>query len=251
MKKKALIFGVTGQDGAYLSEFLLRKNYEVHGVIRRSSSINTRRLDHLYQDPHVKNRNFILHYGDITDSTSVSKIIESIRPKEIYNLYGIPYFIKIDIEGCDMDILQSLKYLNYENRPKYLSLESSRTSWNALMKEFDLLKKLGYLNFQAIPQSKNAKKITKWKDAKGKIISYHHEKHSSGPFGVDLSYSWKDLKEIKRIYKFIFTRYFLFGDDGIFAPRKIKTRILRGIFRRILSLFGLSPNWFDTHAKKD
>jgi len=184
-------------------------------------------------------------------SNPKSILVDTLDPKEIYNLYGIPYFIKIDIEGCDMDIVQSLKYLNYENRPKYLSLESSRTSWNALMKEFDLLKKLGYLNFQAIPQSKNAKKITKWKDAKGKIISYHHEKHSSGPFGVDLSYSWKDLKEIKRIYKFIFTRYFLFGDDGIFAPRKIKTRILRGIFRRILSLFGLSPNWFDTHAKKD
>ena len=74
MKKKALIFGVTGQDGSYLSDFLLNKKYQVHGVKRRSSSINTKRLDHIYQDPHVKNRNFILHYGDITDSTSVSKI---------------------------------------------------------------------------------------------------------------------------------------------------------------------------------
>ncbi len=184
-------------------------------------------------------------------SNSKSILVDTLDPKEIYHLYGIPYFIKIDIEGCDMDILKSLKYLNYENRPKYLSLESSKTSWNALREEFDLLKKLEYLNFQAIPQSKMQKKITKWKDAKGKIISYNHEKDSSGPFGEDLKNNWRNLKEIKLIYKFIFMRYFLFGDDGIFAPRKIKPRILRAIFYRMLSLFGLSPDWFDTHAKKD
>jgi GDPmannose 4,6-dehydratase len=75
MKKIALIFGVTGQDGAYLSEFLLKKNYIVHGVKRRSSSLNTKRIDHMYQDPHDRNRKFILHYGDITDSISVANII--------------------------------------------------------------------------------------------------------------------------------------------------------------------------------
>ena len=85
MKKKALIFGITGQDGSYLAEFLLKKKYSVHGVKRRSSSINTFRIDHIYQEPHIKSRNF-LHYGDITDSTSVSKIIEKIRPHEIYTL---------------------------------------------------------------------------------------------------------------------------------------------------------------------
>ena len=80
MKKKvALIFGVTGQDGSYLSEFLLKKNYIVHGIKRRSSSINTSRVDHIYQDPHEKNYKFRLHYGDITDSTSVSKIIYSTK----------------------------------------------------------------------------------------------------------------------------------------------------------------------------
>ena len=84
-KKKALIFGVTGQDGSYLSEFLINKGYIVHGVIRRSSSINTKRVDHIYQDPHKPNRNFILHYGDVTDSTSVSKIISIVKPNEIYN----------------------------------------------------------------------------------------------------------------------------------------------------------------------
>ena len=76
MKKKALIFGITGQDGSYLSELLLKKNYEVHGVKRRSSSINTNRIDHIYQDPYQKKRNFILHYGDVTDSTSVSQIMK-------------------------------------------------------------------------------------------------------------------------------------------------------------------------------
>ena len=87
MKKKvALIFGVTGQDGSYLSEFLLNKKYEVHGVIRRSSSFNTSRIDHLYQDPHAKNRNLILHYGDVTDSISISSLIKKILPDEIYNL---------------------------------------------------------------------------------------------------------------------------------------------------------------------
>ena len=85
-KKIALIFGITGQDGSYLAEFLLKKKYIVHGVKRRSSSINTSRIDHIYQEPSQKSRNFFLHYGDITDSTSVSKIIRMIKPHEIYNL---------------------------------------------------------------------------------------------------------------------------------------------------------------------
>ena len=86
MKKIALIFGITGQDGSYLAEFLLKKNYIVHGVKRRSSSINTGRIDHIYQDPHVQKRSFILHYGDITDSLNVTRLIKQIKPDEIYNL---------------------------------------------------------------------------------------------------------------------------------------------------------------------
>ena len=78
--KKALIFGITGQDGSYLAELLLNKKYEVHGVIRRSSSFNTSRINHLYQDPHIKKRKLFLHYGDITDSISVSSIIKSVIP---------------------------------------------------------------------------------------------------------------------------------------------------------------------------
>ncbi len=86
MKKKALITGVTGQDGAYLSEFLLGKGYEVHGIKRRSSLFNTDRIDHLYQDPHEQERTFILHHGDLTDSSSLIHIIQKVQPDEIYNL---------------------------------------------------------------------------------------------------------------------------------------------------------------------
>ena len=85
-KKVALIFGITGQDGSYLAELLLNKNYIVHGVKRRSSSFNTGRIDHLYQDPHDRGRKFILHYGDLTDAISVSALIKKIEPDEIYNL---------------------------------------------------------------------------------------------------------------------------------------------------------------------
>lgn len=84
--KKALITGITGQDGAYLAEFLLKKGYEVHGIKRRASSFNTDRIDHLYQDPHVSNRNFVLHYGDMTDSLNLTSIVQQIQPDEIYNL---------------------------------------------------------------------------------------------------------------------------------------------------------------------
>ncbi|MEO9513931.1 MAG: GDP-mannose 4,6-dehydratase [Flavobacteriaceae bacterium] len=91
MKKVALITGVTGQDGAYLSEFLLKKGYEVHGLKRRSSLFNTDRIDHLYQDPHVEKRNYILHYGDMTDSTNLIRIIQEIQPDEIYNLAAMSH----------------------------------------------------------------------------------------------------------------------------------------------------------------
>jgi GDPmannose 4,6-dehydratase len=86
MKKKALITGVTGQDGAYLAEFLLEKGYEVHGLKRRTSLFNTDRIDHLYQDPHEENRNFILHHGDLTDSSSLIRVIQKVQPDEVYNL---------------------------------------------------------------------------------------------------------------------------------------------------------------------
>ncbi len=135
MKKKiALIFGVTGQDGAYLSEFLLKKNYTVHGVKRRSSSFNTGRLDHLYQDPHEKNRKFILHYGDITDAISVSSIIKNIKPDEIYNLaaqshvavsFEVPeYTANADGIGA-LRILEAIKFHGFEKKTKFYQAGTS------------------------------------------------------------------------------------------------------------------------------
>ena len=95
--KKALITGVTGQDGAYLSEFLLKKGYEVHGIKRRSSSFNTERIDHLYQDPHETNKRFILHYGDLTDTSNLVRIIQQVQPDEIYNL-GAQSHVQVSFE---------------------------------------------------------------------------------------------------------------------------------------------------------
>ena len=91
MAKKALITGITGQDGAYLAEYLLKKGYEVHGMKRRSSLFNTDRIDHLYQDPHLENRNLILHYGDLTDSMNITRLIQEVQPDEIYNLAAMSH----------------------------------------------------------------------------------------------------------------------------------------------------------------
>ena len=133
-KKTALIFGVTGQDGSYLASFLLTKNYIVHGVKRRSSSINTSRVDHIYQDPHIKNRNFILHYGDVTDTLSVSSLIKKIKPDEIYNLaaqshvavsFEVPeYTANADAVGA-LRILESIRFHKLENKTKFYQAGTS------------------------------------------------------------------------------------------------------------------------------
>ena len=129
-KKIALIFGITGQDGSYLAEFLIRKGYSVHGVKRRSSSLNTSRVDHIYQDPHEKKRNFFLHYGDITDAISVSTLIKKIKPNEIYNLaaqshvsvsFEVPeYTANADAVGS-LRILEAIKFHGLQKLYKILS----------------------------------------------------------------------------------------------------------------------------------
>ncbi len=135
MKKKiALIFGITGQDGSYLAELLLKKNYIVHGVKRRSSSINTSRVDHIYQDPHEKNYKFRLHYGDITDASSVSNIISYTKPDEIYNLaaqshvavsFEVPeYTANADAIGT-LRILEAIKFHNLEKKTKFYQAGTS------------------------------------------------------------------------------------------------------------------------------
>ena len=134
MKKIALIFGITGQDGSYLAEFLLKKKYIVHGVKRRSSSINTGRIDHIYQDPHIKKRTFILHYGDITDSLSVTRLINQIKPNEIYNLaaqshvhvsFESPeYTANADALGA-LRILEAIRFNKLEKKTKFYQAGTS------------------------------------------------------------------------------------------------------------------------------
>jgi GDPmannose 4,6-dehydratase len=133
-KKTALIFGVTGQDGSYLSEFLIKKGYTVHGVKRRSSSLNTNRVDHIYQDPFEKKKNFFLHYGDVTDAISVSSLIKSIRPNEVYNLaaqshvavsFEVPeYTANADAIGA-LRILEAIKFHGFERLTKFYQAGTS------------------------------------------------------------------------------------------------------------------------------
>lgn len=112
--RKALITGVTGQDGSYLAEFLLEKGYEVHGVKRRSSSFNTQRIDHIYEDPHVENQHFILHYGDLTDSTNLIRLVQEVQPDEVYNL-GAQSHVAVSFESpeytADVDAMGTLRLL--------------------------------------------------------------------------------------------------------------------------------------------
>ena len=134
MKKVALIFGITGQDGSYLAEFLISKGYLVHGVKRRSSSLNTSRIDHIYQDPHEKKRSFFLHYGDITDAISVSTLIKKIRPNEIYNLaaqshvsvsFEVPeYTANADAIGA-LRILEAIKFHGFQEITKFYQAGTS------------------------------------------------------------------------------------------------------------------------------
>jgi GDPmannose 4,6-dehydratase len=132
--KKALITGVTGQDGAYLSEFLLDKGYEVHGLKRRSSSFNTERIDHLYQDPHIENKNFILHYGDLTDSTNLIRLVQQIQPDEVYNLaamshVGVSFELPEYTANTDgigtLRLLEAIRLLGLEKKTKIYQASTS------------------------------------------------------------------------------------------------------------------------------
>jgi GDPmannose 4,6-dehydratase len=134
MTKKALITGVTGQDGSYLAEFLMAKGYEVHGIKRRASSFNTQRIDHIYQDPHIENNKLILHYGDLTDSLNLTRIIGQIKPDEIYNL-GAQSHVAVSFEApeytADVDamgtlrLLEAIRLLGLEKTVKFYQASTS------------------------------------------------------------------------------------------------------------------------------
>ncbi len=208
MKKKALIFGITGQDGSYLAEFLLKKKYYVHGVKRRSSSINTFRIDHIYQDPHVKSRNLFLHYGDITDSTSVSKIIEKIRPDEIYNLaaqshvavsFEVPeYTANADALGA-LRILEAIKFHRLEKKTKFYQAGTSEM----------------YGKVQESPQTEKT------------------NFHPLSPYGVAKLYAHWITKNYREAYN-------IFGSNGILfnheSPRRGETFVTKKIVRALVRI---------------
>ncbi len=132
--KKALITGITGQDGAYLAELLLHKGYEVHGIKRRSSLFNTERIDHLYEDPHIDNRRFILHYGDLTDSTNLIRIMQEVQPDEVYNL-GAQSHVQVSFETPEytansdavgvLRLLEAIRLLGLERKTKFYQASTS------------------------------------------------------------------------------------------------------------------------------
>ena len=134
MKKKALITGVTGQDGAYLAQFLIEKGYEVHGIKRRSSQFNTSRIDHLYEGPEVENRSFVLHYGDLTDSTNLIRIIKEVEPDEIYNL-GAQSHVKVSFEVPEytansdaigpLRLLEAIRLLGLQEKTRFYQASTS------------------------------------------------------------------------------------------------------------------------------
>ncbi|WP_201552633.1 GDP-mannose 4,6-dehydratase [Psychrobacter immobilis] len=132
--KKALITGITGQDGSYLAELLLEKGYQVHGIKRRASSFNTQRIDHIYQDPHVEHQNLILHYGDLTDSSNLTRIIQEIQPDEVYNL-GAQSHVAVSFESpeytADVDamgtlrLLEAIRLLGLEKKTRFYQASTS------------------------------------------------------------------------------------------------------------------------------
>ena len=154
--KKALITGVTGQDGSYLAEFLLKKNYEVHGLKRRSSSFNTQRIEHIYEDPHTQKNGFILHYGDLTDSTNLIRIIQTIQPDEIYNL-GAQSHVAVSFESPEytansdalgtLRILEAIRILNLTEKQSFTRL--AQVNYLELARKYHRMKKLLFI--QEVP----------------------------------------------------------------------------------------------------
>src|SRR5574343_5361 len=133
-KKKALIIGITGQDGSYLAEFLLEKGYEVHGIKRRASSFNTQRVDHIYEDPHIENARFKLHYGDLSDTSNLTRILQQVQPDEVYNL-GAQSHVAVSFEApeytADVDamgtlrLLEAIRFLGLEKKTRFYQASTS------------------------------------------------------------------------------------------------------------------------------
>ena len=202
---KALITGITGQDGAYLAEYLLNKGYEVHGVKRRSSLFNTDRIDHLYQEPHFENRNFFLHYGDLTDSLNLTKIINSIKPDEIYNLAAMSHVavsFNLPEYTANVDALGTLRILE---AVRLLKLEKNVRIYQASTSEL-------YGKVQDIPQNEKT------------------PFYPRSPYGVAKLYGYWITKNYREAYDMYASNGILFNHE---SPIRGETFVTRKITRAV------------------
>jgi GDPmannose 4,6-dehydratase len=211
MKKKVLITGITGQDGSYLAEFLLKKNYIVHGIKRKSSSFNTQRIDHIYVDPHYKT-NFFLHYADLTDSNSIFKIISEIRPDEIYNLGA-----------------QSHVGVSFEN-PEYTAQVSG-------LGTLRILEAIRFLNLKKTKFYQAGTSELFGKINKSKIFNENSEFNPKSPYGASKLFAHHITKIYRESYKIFACNGILFNHE---SPRRGETFVTRKITRFLTRwLFGL------------
>ena len=206
--KKALITGVTGQDGSYLAEFLLEKGYEVHGIKRRASLFNTQRVDHIYQDPHVENQNFVLHYGDLTDSSNLTRILQEVQPDEVYNL-GAQSHAAVSFEApeytADVDAMGTLRLLE---AIRFLGLEKKTRFYQASTSEL-------YGLVQEIPQ----KETTPF--------------HPRSPYAVAKLYAYWIAVNYREAYGMYACNGILFNHE---SPRRGETFVTRKITRGLANI---------------
>jgi GDPmannose 4,6-dehydratase len=229
--KVALITGVTGQDGSYLAEFLLEKGYEVHGIKRRASSLNTQRIDHIYQDPHEENPRFILHYGDLTDSLNITKIIQMCQPDEIYNLgamshvkvsFDVPEYVgQVDALGT-LRILEAVRLLGLENKTRIYQASTSEL-------------------YGGMPENKNEK-------------GFYDESspfYPRSPYGVAKIYGFWITKNYREAYDMFACNGILFNHE---SPRRGETFVTRKITRAVARIaLGLKEKFYlgNLDAKRD
>lgn len=226
MAKVALITGVTGQDGAYLAEFLLKKGYIVHGIKRRSSLFNTDRIDHLYQDPHARNRHFILHYGDLTDSTNIIRIIQDVQPDEIYNL-GAMSHVKVSFDTPEytantdavgtLRILEAVRLLNMTDKVRIYQASTSEL----------------YGKVQEIPQTERT------------------PFYPRSPYGVAKMYGFWITVNYREAYNMYACNGILFNHE---SPLRGETFVTRKITRAVAQIaLGLQDKFYmgNLDAKRD
>jgi len=206
--KKALITGITGQDGSYLAEFLLARGYEVHGIKRRASIFNTQRIDHIYQDPHAENPELILHYGDLSDSSNLTRILQEVQPDEVYNL-GAQSHVAVSFESpeytADVDALGSLRLLE---AMRFLGMEKTCRFYQASTSEL-------YGLVQEVPQTETT------------------PFHPRSPYGVAKLYAYWIAVNYREAYGMYACNGILFNHE---SPRRGETFVTRKITRGIANM---------------